>query len=214
MLKLVAPGDTETTGRLSGALFARQESSRRMTPRHFLGGKPAPKQATKQIGEALLEHVASLRRYAILLLGSITDADDAVQETLAKILGQGKALSEVRDLRSYMFAALHNVCIDDARRQRRSAGLVPIEDVIGTLASPATQHKRLELRDLAVALAKLPLEQREVILLVGLEGMSYADAAQTLDVPVGTIMSRLSRGREALRQLTARSNAPRLRIVK
>ena len=168
----------------------------------------------RQTGEELLEHMASLRRYAILLLGSVTDADDVVQETLARILNQSKNLADVRDLRSYMFATLHNICIDDARRQKRSAGQVPIESVLSTLSSPATQHKRLELRDLATALTRLPIEQREVILLVGLEGMSYGDAAKTLGVPIGTIMSRLSRGRESLRQLTARSETPRLRVIK
>ncbi|MCB1885270.1 MAG: RNA polymerase sigma factor [Geminicoccaceae bacterium] len=173
------------------------------------GGK-----SQRQTGEELLEHMASLRRYAILLLGSVTDADDVVQETLARILNQSKNLADVRDLRSYMFATLHNICIDDARRQKRSAGQVPIESVLSTLSSPATQHKRLELRDLATAMTRLPIEQREVVLLVGLEGMSYGDAAKTLGVPIGTIMSRLSRGREALRQLTARSETPRLRVVK
>lgn len=206
----VAGGDVRARARqATSALFGV-----RLLGREHAGMSTGGLEAKQSIGEEVLQHMAALRRYAILLLGSVNDADDVVQETLMRILNQGKPVAEIRDLRSYLFATLHNIYIDDTRRQRRMASQVPIENVLSTLSSPATQHKRLELRDLAHALGRLPIEQREVVLLVGIEGMSYADAAKTLDVPVGTIMSRLSRGREALRHLTARGATPKLRVVK
>ena len=87
----------------------------------------------------------------------------------------------VRDLRAYLFAAMHNVFIDTTRKRRSRADHVPIEDVMATLALPANQTRRLEVRDLLQALAVLPEQQREVVLLVGLEGMSYLEAARVLD---------------------------------
>jgi len=165
-------------------------------------------------GEQVLKHVTALRRYAVLLVGNLSDADDMVQEALTRVLARVGSWREVKDLRSYLFATLHNVHIDETRRRSRTASSVPIEDVLMTLASPASQYKRLELRDLLASLGKLPVEQREIVLLVGLEGMSYQEAAKTLDIPIGTVMSRLSRGREALRQMTNRETGVKLRVVK
>jgi RNA polymerase sigma-70 factor (ECF subfamily) len=125
-----------------------------------------------------------------------------------------RAWRPVRDLRAYLFATMHNVFIDANRKRRTRADHVPIEDVMATLAQPANQPRRLEMRDLVQALAALPEQQREVVLLVGLEGMSYLETARVLDVPIGTIMSRLSRGREALRQLMTHGVVSRLRVVK
>ena len=156
----------------------------------------------------------NMRRYAVLLIGDASDADDLVQECLLRVVAQARAWRPVRDLRAYMFATLHNVFIDGRRRRKSRQSEVPIETVIADLAAPATQTKWLEVRDLVSALGKLPAEQREVVLLVGVEGMSYLEAAQILGVALGTVMSRLSRGREALRQLTSHGVAAKLRVVK
>jgi RNA polymerase sigma-70 factor (ECF subfamily) len=91
---------------------------------------------------------------------------------------------------------------------------VPLENALASLSLPANQLKRLEFRDLVTALGKLPSQQREVVLLIGLEGMSYIEAARVLGVPIGTVMSRLSRGREALRQLMSQGAIAKLRVVK
>jgi RNA polymerase sigma-70 factor, ECF subfamily len=165
-------------------------------------------------GEDVLEHVTALRRYALLLVGEAADADDLVQECLLRVIGQSRAWRPVRDMRAYMFATLHNVFVDGHRRRRSRQTEIPIETVVADLVSPPSQTKWLEVRDMVAALAQLPAEQREVVLLVGLEGMSYMDAAKVLNVPIGTVMSRLSRGREALRRLTTYGFAGRLRIVK
>ena len=170
--------------------------------------------AGQDLCEEMVVHVAGLRRYAMLLVGDPVDADDIVQDTLMRVLAQARGWREVRELKPYLFATLHNVHIEYTRRRKRTGPSIDIDDVVSLLSSPATQHKRLELRDLAQALTKLPLEQREVVLLVGVEGMSYSEVAEAVDVPIGTVMSRLSRGREALRQLTDRKDATKLRVVR
>ncbi len=166
------------------------------------------------LAEELVSHVTSLRRYALLLVGNATDADDAVQETLTRVLARTRGLTAIDDLRAYMFATLHNVFIDTTRRDKRMPSDFLSEELLASLISPANQHKRLELRDTILALARLPVEQREVVLLVGFEGLSYLEAAKALDIPVGTVMSRLSRGREALRAMTHRDSPRKLRVVK
>lgn len=162
----------------------------------------------------IMSHVAALRRYALVLVADPSEADDLVQECLSRVLGQMRSWRPVRDLRAYLFATMHNVFIDTKRKRRARADHIPIEDVMATLALPPNQTRRLEIRDLLQALAVLPEQQREVVLLIGLEGMSYLEAARILDVPIGTVMSRLSRGREALRQLMSQGPVARLRVVK
>lgn len=169
---------------------------------------------SQTIAEELVGHVTSLRRYALLLIGNATDADDAVQETLTRVLARTRAPHSIDDLRAYLFSTLHNVFIDNTRREKRMPSDLLSEDLLATLTSPANQQKRLELRDTVIALAKLPIEQREVVLLVALEGLSYLETAKALGIPVGTVMSRLSRGREALRSMTQREDARKLRVVK
>jgi len=163
-------------------------------------------------GAELLEHVAALRRYALLLVGSPEDADDLVQEALVRVLVRTRVWRPVRDLRAYLFTTLHHVFIDELRRKRHTPAKVDLEGIVDRLVVPAGQMDRLEWRDFVRALSRLPVEQREVVLLVGMEGLSYAEAARVLGVPIGTVMSRLSRGREALRRLVNRA-APRLRVV-
>jgi len=166
------------------------------------------------VAEQLVGHVSSLRRYALLLVGNSVDADDAVQETLARVLARARGATVIDDLRAYLFSTLHNVFIDTTRRNKQLSGDGLTEELLDTLVCPANQQKRLELRDTALALTRLPVEQREVVLLVGLEGLSYLEAAEALDIPVGTVMSRLSRGREALRAMTNRGESRKLRVVK
>ena len=164
---------------------------------------------------ALVEHVAALRRYARALLGSTAEADDLVQECLTRALARAHLWRPVRNMRAYLFAILHNTFADRVGQRRRSVDVVPLDGgAAAHVASPPAQYGRLELRDLASALARLPEEQRQVILLVGLEGMSYQEVATVLDVPIGTVMSRLSRAREALRRLMAGKNPANLRRVK
>lgn len=108
---------------------------------------------------------------------------------------------------------MHNLRMDQLRKPRLD--LVPIDDDVPELPVRANQSDRIEVADLAAALAQLPEEQRAVLLLVTLEEMRYADVASTLGIAVGTVMSRLSRGREHLRQILAgEAPSPQLRVVR
>lgn len=159
-------------------------------------------------------HIAGLRRYAVALLGNATEADDLVQECLARALGRVGGWGDVRNARAYLFRILHNLYADRVAQQRRNGTSVPLENVSPQLSVPAQQDSRLALQDLSRALRKLPPEQSEVLLLIGLEGMSYQDAAKALNVPIGTVMSRLARARATLRRLTEGTGEKTLRRVK
>lgn len=155
------------------------------------------------ISEKLHTYTKSLWRYAMALTRDPASADDLVQECLKRALTYIKDDQKIRDVRAYLFTILHNVHMDELARNQRSGIHVPIDEDGTCLAYPAPQNTYVTCRELPKALDRLPREQRSVLLLVGLEGLSYRDAAEVLDVPVGTVMSRLSRGREALRAIMA-----------
>lgn len=167
-----------------------------------------------ETGPTLTLHVAALRRYAYALERNRDEADDLVQECLARAIARTSAWSEVRNVRAYLFTILHNLHVDRVARGRNAGTQVPLESVEHKLMSRPQQEESLRIRDLERALRILPDDYRKAVLLVGLEGMSYQEAATTLGVPIGTIMSRLSRGREALRQLMANEARTKLRLVK
>lgn len=158
--------------------------------------------------------IPNLRRYATGLTGNREAADDLVQDTLEKAWARISRWERRGDLRAWLFSILHNAFIDRVRAERRS----PVADVGDELpAAPVrpTQSDMLEVRDLDRALLQLPVEQREVLLLVAVEQMRYEQVAEALAIPVGTVMSRLSRARERLRAiLEGREAPPRLKAVK
>jgi RNA polymerase sigma-70 factor, ECF subfamily len=155
------------------------------------------------IRSKLVEQIPRLRRYARALTRNVTTADDLVQECLTRALSKAHLWQEGTDLRAWLFTILHNQYVNQVRRAAREGTVVAFSDTEAkqTLTISPNQDKRLELRDLERALAELPEDQRATVLLVGMEGMNYDEAAAVLDVPIGTIRSRLSRGREALRHL-------------
>lgn len=147
-----------------------------------------------------VQHIPRLRRYARALTGDRGRADDLVQDTLERALVKFHLWRPGSDLRAWMFTIMHNVYINQIRAS--SAAVVSaLDDEAVQPAIRATQSDRLEVMDLQVALLTLPEEQRDVLLLVGLEQMTYEEAAGVLNVPIGTVMSRLSRARERLRLL-------------
>lgn len=156
----------------------------------------------------LQAQIPRLRRYARALTGSREAADDLTQDTLERAwhkraLWRPDASLAAQGLRAWLLALMHRVFLNDARRRRP---VEPLDDDAPHGADRADAQgadATVVLRDLERALAQLAVEQREVVLLVGLEGLAYEEAAQVLDVPIGTVMSRLSRGRERLRQLLA-----------
>jgi RNA polymerase sigma-70 factor (ECF subfamily) len=165
---------------------------------------------------AIAEHIPRLRRYARALAGDSHRADDLVQDTLERALTKFHLWRHGSDLRAWMFSIMHNVFINQLKARRELA----LDDASEAALESAPQSDPLQVRDLDAALRRLPAEQREVLLLVGLEQLSYAEAAQALDLPIGTVMSRLSRGRERLRVLMSGANlqdansASNLKVVK
>jgi len=154
-----------------------------------------------EIHRSIEAEIPRLRRYARALSRDVAGADDLVQDCLARALEKLHLWQEGTDLRAWLFTILHNQYVNQVRRAVREGGAVGLSETEPLLAQAAHQGKRLELRDLERAIAKLPDEQRSVILLVGLEGMRYEEVADILDIPIGTVRSRLSRGRDALRRL-------------
>jgi RNA polymerase sigma-70 factor, ECF subfamily len=152
-------------------------------------------------GKLLEAEIPRLRRYARALTRDAVRADDLVQSCLARALAKSHLWQPGTDLRAWLFTILHNQHVNDVRRAVREGINVPMDDVAPVLTVPSTQGASLQLRDLDRAMARLPEEQRQVLLLVGLEGMRYEEVATVLDVPVGTVRSRLSRGRDMLRYL-------------
>ena len=163
--------------------------------------------------DLLLPWVPRLRRYARALAGNRDDADDLVQDTLERAWARSALWRGVADVRGWLFSIMHNLHVDGVRRPR--VATQTIDDDTPEVAMAPTQGERLAVLDLQAALDQLPVEQKEIVLLVALEDMAYAEVATTLGIPIGTVMSRLSRGRERLRALMdGRAEPVRLKVVK
>ena len=161
----------------------------------------------------LLTWLPRLRRYARALAGNRDDADDLVQDTLERAWAKSGLWRGVGDMRAWLFSIMHNLHVDGVRRGRPS--IIATDDDLPEVAVAPTQGDRLAVLDLQAALEQLPMEQREILLLIALEDMAYGDVAKTLGIPIGTVMSRLSRGRERLRALMeGRATPVRLKVVK
>jgi len=166
------------------------------------------------IGAEVAAHLPFLRRYARALTGNREAADDLVQDTLERALLRSALFRPGSNPRPWLFAIMHNIFVNQVRSAaaRKTTQLDPalVEPVADDTATDG-----LAVRDIERALQLVPTDQREVILLVGLEDFSYAETARILGIPVGTVMSRLSRGRERLRALLAGdAETPPLKVVK
>ena len=161
--------------------------------------------------------IPRLRRFARALVGNREAADDLVQDTLERAWAKRHLWQTGTNLRAWLFAVMHGVFINGTRRRRPAESLDALEDSAPERADDgASAETAVAVRELREALQRLPDEQRQVVLLVGLEQLSYAEAAGVLEVPIGTVMSRLARGRERLRQLLEEGSSDRhgLRRVK
>lgn len=165
-------------------------------------------------GVELEVHIASLRRYARALLRNRVDAEDLVQEALVRAIARSDTFQAGTNLRAWLFTILHNVHVNQLRGKAARADEVPVESVEAHLVTPARQEERVELREMMRAVDALPEEQRKVLLLVAVEGMKYDEVARVLGVPIGTVMSRLSRAREAVRNRLNNESGVSLRRVK
>jgi RNA polymerase sigma factor (sigma-70 family) len=147
----------------------------------------------------ILEHIPRLRRYARALLADRHAADDLVQDTLERAWNKFHLWRPGSDLRAWLFAIMHNVFVNQVRTKR--SDIEKAMEELPELAVRPTQSDALELGDVERALRTLAHEQREVLLLVAVEEMSYEEVSRALAIPIGTVMSRLSRGRERMRRL-------------
>jgi len=161
----------------------------------------------------LVACIPRLRRYARALVGHREGADDLVQDTMERGWSKLSSWRRGSDMRAWLFGIMHNLWVDQARK-----GKMITEEWNEHTPEPASisgHLDRLEVRDLEAALRLLPVEQREILLLVALEEMTYEEIASTLRIPIGTVMSRLARGRERLRTLMeGRPVASPLKVVK
>ena len=154
------------------------------------------------------QQIPRLRRYARALTRNRDRADDLVQDMLSRALEKEQLWQIGTNLRAWLFTIMHNQNVNNVRRDVRESAAVDIEWVSATLPATTDPSASRKMVELDRALARLPLEQRQVILLVGLEGMSYEDTAGILSIPVGTVRSRLSRGRDALSELLDMEERP------
>jgi RNA polymerase sigma-70 factor (ECF subfamily) len=165
------------------------------------------------IEQSVEQHIPRLRRYARALTGDRAAADDLVQDTLERALSRFHLWRRGSDLRAWLFTIMHNIFVNQARSRMRYP-----HDALDESAADALHYREPEwtdLRDIGDALERLPVEQRTVVLLVGLEQFTYEEAARVLQVPIGTVMSRLSRGRERMRALLGGDfKAAALKVVK
>jgi RNA polymerase sigma-70 factor (ECF subfamily) len=162
--------------------------------------------------ERLVELIPRLRRYARALVGDRATADDLVQDTLERAWAKLHLYRRGTDLRAWLFTVMHNVHVNRVRAARTTDVL---DEEMPELAQRPRQGDSLLVRDLDRALTRLPVEQRAVLLLVTLEEMSYEEVARALGIPIGTVMSRLSRAREKLRvMMSGQTSATKLKVVK
>jgi len=148
----------------------------------------------------VVAYIPDLRRYARTLTGDAWAADDLVQDTLERACKGWHLWTAGSDLRAWLFTVMHNLFVDGARRAlRQQHHRVDVDDVADELVAPARTPEHA--MDLQRCLLRLPQEQREVLLLVTVQDLGYEEAARITGVPIGTVMSRLSRARSRLREL-------------
>ena len=159
--------------------------------------------------DALAAVIPRLRRYALVLTGNPARADDLVQDTLTRAWDKRNHWRQGSDLRAWLFTIMHNVFVNQLAAARRDAANVSLdaEDENGSAFQVSGNDDptvRIELQEVMRQVQRLPADQREVLMLVAIEGMHYEEVAATLGIPIGTVMSRLSRARDKLRRMPTR----------
>src|SRR5690349_14357755 len=153
------------------------------------------------LSAAIVAEIPRLRRHAVSLLYNPADAEDLIQDCLETALAKQATLKDPLRVRAWMFAILNNLFLMRMRSGARRPVAGSIEEFADTLAAAAPAQDHATALDLARAMGKLSMEQRQILLLINLDGHSYQDVAEILAVPIGTVMSRLARARARLRAL-------------
>ncbi|WP_455218323.1 RNA polymerase sigma factor [Kaarinaea lacus] len=165
--------------------------------------------------EQVVSWIPHLRRYARALMGSDSlAADDLVQDCLERALSRMHLWRRGSDLRAWLFTIMHNLYANQIRKLASTPTFVEYENDDSLHATESMAEREVEIRDIQQAIETLPPDQREVLLLVSLEGLQYQQVAAILGVPEGTVMSKLSRARSRLRNIMQYEQAGRLRRVK
>ncbi len=146
----------------------------------------------------MLDLLPRLRRFATGIAGQRADADDLCQMTIERALTNRDKWREGTRLDSWMYRMMRNIWIDQTRARSRRSQTFVAEDAGLSVGADGAQESAVELSNVDRAMARLPEEQREAVMLVMVEGFSYREAAEIVDCPVGTMNSRLVRGRDAL----------------
>lgn len=163
----------------------------------------------------MAREIPRLRRYALALVNDAAAADDLVQDCLERAVRKSHLWKRQGSVRSWLYRILYHLFLNQAVQRNRNRRHVALEVADRLMVTPANQEQRIACRDIASAMMALPAEQRAAIVLTAVEGLSYDEAASVIGVPVGTVRSRLSRGREHLRSLYAgEAPMPALRRIK
>lgn len=174
--------------------------------------RPNRDERLHNIQQLMVEQIPSLRRYARALLGNRSQADDLVQDTLERAWAKRDRWSMGTNLRAWLFTIMHHLFINQIRRERP---LASYDESVETVAATHEEADIVEMRELRNAIASLPDDYREVLLLVAVEQLRYEEVAAILKIPLGTVMSRLSRARKQMRRLmTAEPSKVTLRSIK
>jgi len=155
--------------------------------------------AQSEFAGALIAQLPALRRYATALSGSIVNGDDLVQDCIERALKQSDRLRDRQKLGGWLRSILHNLYIDELRRKRSRGIEEDITELADNFAISVPPSDSALFHEFTAAMATLSAEHREILLLVGLDGMNYREIAEALHIPIGTVMSRLARARERLR---------------
>jgi RNA polymerase sigma-70 factor (ECF subfamily) len=174
----------------------------------YVPSKGTDAMLTYEQAAAVEEQIPALRRYARALVRNSDRADDLVQDCLERAVSRFHQFQPGTNLRTWMFTILHNVHCDSLRRQQRRGIDVPIEEWERRAKTNANQPRAMEMRDFRRMFARLPKTDRQILFLIGVEGYSYEEASDSLEIAVGTVKSRLFRARERLRHLQDELNEP------
>ncbi len=158
--------------------------------------------------------IPALRRYARALLGDPDAAEDLVQDSLERAISRRHLWRHHGSMRAWLFRIMHNLHVNQQRARRLRPTGTPLDELVDPPSQAERQTGHLELLELQRAIEELPEEQRAVLLLVALEGLSYREVAEVLAIPIGTVMSRLSRARARLSERLTGSRRPHLRRIK
>lgn len=164
-----------------------------------------PAEELKSFADQLTEHTPKMRAFAISLCGSQTVADDLVQEALLRAWNNRDKFEMGTNLKAWLLTILRNIYFNQWRRQKRSP-VTGGDDHLNFIGTQAEQPGHMDLLDVKRLLEELPDVQREALLLVGVEGLSYEEAASVAGCAVGTVKSRLSRARASLSEMLDRED--------